>query len=299
MISPPSGWIQIPAVSSLVYQAPQGRHAGLLRYLPQTAPLQSLATWVAALLAEDPSWRAITLHPRREFTTMEGEYAFLQVIDGECAGIPSQRCIGLIATDYCADVLDLSTSESALFSEHAELAQQLLYKAVLGLGVRRRRFLYTMPPGWVGHPTGLVTNWYPASYPREATTLLVYPANPQPGAQPAAVLQDMLEQARERGRELHMISPAMPIESRYGLRGLHFEFTGEPLQQGRPLSRDLIVYHCHTYLYSLQLDTYEPRPEYRQSLLLLAHSVQPLPTASAPTSRPFNVASSSLFNHLI
>ncbi len=155
-------------------------------------------------------------------------------------------------------------------------ARILLHGASLQLGARKRRYFYDRPVGWHGHTTGLVTHWFPAQFPAQPSTIIVYPANPT-HEEPHAIFEAVVAHQQSVGAELRDVSSPTPIAGRHELEGLHWRLTCTP-GGGPVVHRDLVVFVRHSLTYALQLDSVRASDEdARATFLALARSVEPVP----------------------
>jgi hypothetical protein len=286
----------------VLFYPPEGRSAGQVRYRERLAPLRSFAALVQEVLAADPEWQTIEAAVREPLVTTEGEYAFFLTLDGTIGAAPCRRFIGAVYGDDFASVIDTLCRDPARAVSFEQLARELLRDVSLGLGVRRRRFLYTPPQGWQALPTGLVANFYPPGFPEDLTNLVVYPANPRAG--PAeSVFEELLRDDEERGFVLDALRGPAPVSSDHGLPGKHWQLTGILRGPGpgsrRARHRELVVLDQAPYLYSLHLDTYVPErlSEHRAILLQVARAAHPIPIPGQRSPRLLSPNCGDLLRH--
>jgi len=157
-----------------------------LRYRERLRPLLSVAAILRAK-GEDPSFRMVSHAPLERFLTHEGEYGALVDIrgeqtapDGSSLG-PVHRTIGWVfADDWYSEVAGIAFRPD-LFDPIAGMVRTVLRDEKLLLGTRRRRFVYTAPSGWYGYSRlPQYTTWFPPEFPRDSTSITVYPAVPAP-----------------------------------------------------------------------------------------------------------------------
>jgi hypothetical protein len=156
-----------------------------LRYRERLQPLRSAAA-ILRTKAEDPSFRVISCGPIERLVTHEGEFAALVDLRGEQLspdgkGALVHRTIGWVfGDDWYSEVAGIAFRPD-LFEPIAGMVRTVLRDEKLQLGTRRRRFVYTAPPGWYGYSRlPHYTTWFPPEFPRDATSITVYPAVPAP-----------------------------------------------------------------------------------------------------------------------
>jgi hypothetical protein len=102
-------------------------------------------------------------------TTIEGEYA--AIADGD------ERLRAVVLGDRHYVQLDgkPNAGHEATF---AVAFREVVERVTLQLGVRRRRYHYVPPAGWLAVPRGLATDWLAPALPRGTTQIRVSPAVP-------------------------------------------------------------------------------------------------------------------------
>jgi hypothetical protein len=272
------GWRRRPAIAAVLFEPPDGPSAGWLRYREHIAPLRRFADLRQEVLSTDPEWQPGSAAEREWLLTTEGEHASFQILDGTLNGTPARRFVAAVFGDDFANVVDCVAGEARHFALFERICRALVPEIVLRLGIRRRRFRFTPPPGWQGVPSGLVATFYPPGFPSDLSNLTVYPANPV-GENPDGVLAALLSEEEQAGTVVLLRHAPTPVQSAFGLTGQHFQLVSKRPGDERPLHRDLIVLQRHPYLYSLVLDSFsaERMAAHRQTLLDLARSAEPVP----------------------
>jgi hypothetical protein len=274
-----TGWTKVYSGDSLALYHPEGAAVGGIRYRERVRPLVGASLVVEELLARFPQFQGAAPNRPEMLVTAEGEYAAHVVVSGLVDGKPAQRDVGLVfGDDFYALLSGLCVVEEK-FAEFSRLVRLLVRLDSHALGVRRRRYLYTPPPGWHGQARGLTTEWSPLDFPQVPTLIHVFPANPL-AEQPQTVLDQMLAEDAANGFVFEAMRGPEPIASLHGLAGLAWNIVGT--FGGKPRShRDLVVLKDNRYLYSLRLETMQEERSVERALFLeLVRSVQPIP---APT----------------
>jgi hypothetical protein len=253
MPSPPRGWSQRFSSNLVVYEPPAG--PGRIRCF-QDQPLEPISR-VAARVG------AGVIAASERVTTAEGEY-------GALCRSRDDRALGLVFGDTHAVAIEGP-------GEHAEQVRDLVARWRLELGIRPRRLLYRSPPGWSAMPNGLVTTWMPSGFPNDHAELLVYAAAPL-----ATTPQDELMRliALEQVRIVGEVGERTFTTSR-GLAATHAVMTLE--MRAGFVRRELVLLHHAPYRYAVKLET-TGEPRYRDVLLDLVDSIEPLPGAAAADS---------------
>jgi hypothetical protein len=274
------GWSKVFSGESLLLYPPEGPGVGGIRYRERVRPLLGASLVVEELLARFPQFQGAAPNRPEMLITAEGEYAAHVVVGGVVDGKPAQRDVGLVfGDDYYALISSLCVVEHK-FAEFSQLVRLLVRLDAHALGVRRRRFLYTPPPGWHAQARGFTTEWSPLDFPRVPNLIHVFPANPLP-EDPRIVLDQMLAEDAANGFELEAMRGPEPIASLHGLGGLAWNIVGHFGRKPRS-HRDLVVFKDDRFLYSLRLETMqEERSVERAIFLELVRSVHPIPAPTA------------------
>ena len=270
--------------------------AAELRYSEGSRPLLTAAAVVREVLAQQPDFLPQEQSRPELCITAEGEYAALVRVRGRLkensddarGDRPAWHLIGAIYGEESMNVLDALVSAPAALPATAQTVRSLLYSARLGLGLRKRRFLYQPPPGWQALRNGLLCSYHPPDHPRRQTMLVVHPAMPRDAAQ-ETVVATFVRTYERRGFVVAALSEAEPVTSDYGLHGKAFclvgAFPGQP-----ELTCDLLVFADARYLYALIAESGRAadRAELQRVLPAVARSVRPIPTPapSPPQGQP-------------
>lgn len=293
MIVFPSQWT-LHFGEHLVTAYPPG--GGRYRYFERLRPTPDFAAIVEKILAGDLAFKVISVGETIKLVTPEGEYGAWVRIHGMRGNAAEQRYIGAVFAEDFAAVLDTWAPKPELFDELAAGSRRFLQTATLGLGLRRRPFLYTPPPGWQCLPSGLLANWYPPDYPRHRTNIVVPPALPITNA-PADIIEEHFHGA-SAGLQI-TDSTRAPITSETGVTGSYFRLHGT--RSGRPehVFRDVAVFVVEQHVYTFRLETAaaERLPEARAHFSAVAASFRPLPTSYERSTGQAFVAVSKPMDH--
>jgi hypothetical protein len=278
------GWSKIYSGDSVTFYPPEGAEVGGIRYRERVRPLCRVSAVVRQMLERYPQFRSTSVGKPETIVTAEGEYGALVTIRGQVGGAPAQRDLGFVfGDDFYALVSSLSLAE-ARFADFTRWVRVLVTLDAHALGVRRRRFLYTPPPGWQGLPRGFTTEWAPLDFPRNLSLIHVFPANPMTEP-PETVLDQMLAEDTANGFALEAMRGPEPIASLNGLSGSAWNVVGRFGSKPRS-HRDLVVFKDPRFVYSMRLETMqEERQRERQVFLELVRSAHPIPSASSPEPR--------------
>jgi hypothetical protein len=276
-----TGWSKQYSGDSITFYPPEGSTIGGIRYRERVRPLCRVSVVVDQMLARFPQFKATHVGKPAMLTSSEGEYGAIVTIGGKIDDQPAQRDLGFVFGDDFYALISSLTLDPARFTDFTRWTRSLIVLDTHALGVRRRRFLYTPPPGWQGLPRGFTTEWAPVDFPRNLSLIHVFPANPI-GEMPETVLEHMLAEDNANGFELEAMRGPEPIASLHGLTGSAWNIVGR--FAGKPRShRDLVVFKDPRFLYSLRLETMqEDRIQERQVFLDLVRSAHPIPTSSTP-----------------
>jgi hypothetical protein len=298
----PPGFYKSQHNGEWLLQPPDALKLLPLRYREKQKPLRTLRQLVTEIIAErtaqDPELTPLKAAIPATLTTAEGEFAAtttLLVRRGEQLGYIH---IAAVFGDDSVSVIEAPVFEPSAVDSTALLLRQLAYTLPLGLGYRKRRYLYTPPLGWARAAHGLVTRFYPPDFPSHRAMLVVHPAVPRT-VSPQALCSSLIERYRKKGLLFDSEGGATPIVSDHGLHGLAF-CLATPMPTPSPLPpnaspgptassvrllQDLLIFADAHYLYSLVFESTSEarRPELAQQLSALARSVQPLPPPQQPS----------------
>lgn len=273
--------------TSLVLYPQGGRDVGEVHYLERAGALRPIETIVAEAVAGLPGLEVLSIATPEQQLTAEGEYATFVSISGRLAHWPLKLYLGIVfADDFVSLLRVLAWQPGALET----VARELLYRCRLGLGVRRRRFLFEPPHGWLVKTEAQVVTFYPPDFPTNLTSVTVFPANPLP-LPPQAVFETWLEKEWEHGFVVSESLGPWPVASRYGVHGSHFRITGRysddkddaldatPEADPAPWQRELVILQHTPYLYMIRLDTaaLDRIDEHLALFRQLISSIQPVP----------------------
>jgi hypothetical protein len=279
MIAPPPGWTQHFGANLVTLYPPEG--GGRIRYHQRCAG-RTFRRIVDEVLAKDPLFRVEMVMPPARVISDEGEYGAWVVLRGTRDGTRAMRYVGAIMTDDVCAAVDGIVLVRPRYAALEKATRELLQGVSLGLGVRRRRFLYDPPPGWQALPSGLVANWYPPDFPANATNVAVYPANPV-ARSPHELFERLLADEQQNGLVVEGAISEEPFRSDHGLAGTWWCVRGHRARPPGPVHREIVIFGDPTYRYSLRLETTiaERIAEHRDLFRAVARSARPIPLPGA------------------
>lgn len=282
MITTPAGWTQHFGVHLVSLYPPDG--GGRIRYHERLGALRPFSAVIATVLANDPAF--VAGGPPRDVQTVitsEGEYGAWARIDGARAGRAAVHFVAAIFGDEFVAAVDALVLEPARGALIEQVARELVVGATLRLGTRRRRFLYTPPPGWQAVPSGLTANWYPPGFPRDNANLVVLPAEPAHESPHHAIdVAALLAADRDRGYALTGEVAQADLTSIGGLVGRRCAFDVRR-PSGDLLHRAFASFAEGAYTYVIRLESLAPagpaRADHDAVFLAVARSAMPVPVA--------------------
>jgi hypothetical protein len=275
-----SGWSRRFMSDGVVLYPPAGRSVGLLRVQDRVRPLVAMKTLVDQVVA---AWKGLleapTVGPLERLTTLDGEYAAVVTLATRSVadGRPVERSLGMVFAEDHYSKVDAVIQDPAQFELFRDKVRGVVQHLSLGLGwQRRRRYLYTPPPGWYGVARPYSAEWYPPGYPRDDGAISVFHAKPI-AAVPSQAFERMLREDLGGGFAEEGADEPVPIPNDHGLDGQITVRSGVYLGQGRRHFH-LAVLQDHRFLYLVRLETGDSRRnEHAAELEALVKSVRPLP----------------------
>jgi hypothetical protein len=179
VIPTPRRWEAHRGARELVLVHPDGLDAGMVCYEQGLRPLAPVGDLVARAIddARTP-FAAEAAGPARMMVTDEGEYAARVTFTGQVQGTAAQLDLGFVLLEESYSRIAALTTRPERFAAATAVVDDLVEGDGYLLGPRPRRTLYERPAGWHGLARGLLTEWYPARFPRDRATLTVWPALP-------------------------------------------------------------------------------------------------------------------------
>jgi len=288
------GWSVIARGGGLTLMPPEGAECGVIGYDERRRPQRPIASLLAEAQARGPRFQVTKQRGPEPLTTHEGEYAALVVQDGVLDGVATavQRSIGYVFGDdfyACIAGLALRPEQFARFEAQVRL---LIQNDRHHLGVRRRRFLFAPPAGYIGSErTPLHAYYYGPGYPRDPAVIVVYPAIPRSMWQ----ADDLPQHLRPiQGLSVQGISGPF-LRSTATLNGDTWTLHGLD-DERRAMTRTLVVLYDDRYVYPLSLDVLlEREGDHVARFQTVVDSVQPIPSAGDAALPPDG---DSVFAHL-
>lgn len=264
MIGQPPGWSRHEHGARIILVPPRAS-SGVIKYDERRFPLASAPQILDKQLALHVGFRVDRLGTWEQSTTMEGEYAACITVHGTVDGIPAQSDYGIVFLDDAYALISSYCIAEEEFATFTSNVRELTYGDCHFLGVRRRRYDYTPPPGWVARTRGFVTDWSPSA---ERAIITMFPAMPRRVLPASAVIDS--------------VGPA--VREEYAIGAL----TGERLAIEREgARRTLIVVEDDLYTYVMCLDA--TMDSHEVAFEAVVHSVRPF---LRPARRPNPVLAS-------
>jgi hypothetical protein len=264
----------------VVLVAPEGPGAGQIWCVRDAGPLRSLGR-----LARDAVRRlgldAARLGAPERLVTLEGEHAALVAIAGRLGGRPARVRLGAVFGDDRVTTFAGAVTELGHEARLDAMVRDRIARHAMGLGVRRRRYVYAPPPGWQALVRGPITDWIAPAFPDEWAVVVVYPADPA-SARAAGILPALRGQAAAHGFVAEREDRPIALTSDGGLEGVRLEAVG--VHRGARVLRVLAGFLDARYIYALELQSRcEPRwDEHRAAFEALCRSIEPVPARCAP-----------------
>lgn len=267
----PSPWTEHHGVHLATRYPPRG--GGRIRVYERLHPVMPASQVVARVLADDPAYRIARVGRATPLVTSEGEHGAWVAVDGMRDGAWVRRAIGMIFADDFVVAFDVLAVNPERWDELDLAARELVVSYELGLGVRRRRYIYTPPPGWTSLARGLVGYFYPPGFPRDPTLLVAYPATPA----------SELASPRLREELADGITSTQGVTDRAffvldGMEARHFAITGTTERSQQAVARHAIALYGAPYLYVVRID--RPQPDdgsVPEALANVVKSIVPVP----------------------
>lgn len=281
------GWSMVARNGGYTLTPPEGPACGAIRYEERLRPLLPIPTLLAAAQARDARFVVTRQRPPEVLATQEGEYAAIIMLDGILDGVaaPVQRAIGYVfGDDFYARIASLALSADQ-FARFEDQVRTLVLADTHYLGLRRRRFLFSPPPGYFGvERSPLHAYYYASGYPQDPTVICVYPAIPLSMWQAADLPRHV--------RPIHglaVASSAGPFPRKTAsLAGETWELRGSN-DDGKVTVRNLVVLHDDRYAYPLSIDVLAAHAKSADHVAhfdAVVESVQRIPSSRSAPSQP-------------
>ena len=280
MIPTPLGWMRLVRRDFVHLRSPRETPVGEIKYREQSGPLRTAQQIVGERLAY-PALEAMTIGPPDRLTTHEGEHAATVRIEGSISGHPILRVTGIVFSEHVTAIVDAVSAQPQHFLELETIARDCVLRTTLGLGVRRRRFMYRRPPRWQAFAHGMVTHYIPPDHPRNSAHAVVHPAVPR-GLPPQQVIRSMFEDQIGAMTELEYLAEE-PVHARDGLRGSQWSIRSHT-PSGRSRSHLVVLFEDHRYVYPLHFDDGADAAD-RETFAAMCASVEPLGPGVAASRR--------------
>jgi len=287
------GWFSERRPDRLLLSIARPDFAAKLRYFERRRPLERLGDLIQRHTAPVAMERVA---PPEPFVTHEGEYGVVVHLFGPRDGARFACALGFVFGDDFYSCIEGITAPDHAQQLHAAVREAIATEE-LGLGIRRRRYVFRPPP-WQALTLGdSIAHYFPDVHPLIDTRLSVFPAMPVAnGTQPIVDLQQMLGEhilvttpGPPSGFEVIVQEPPQRFTAGSGLSGTWWQLKGTWLGR-EAVARDIILLRDDVYAYAVELSTRdENRSAVVAELLRVANSIQPLPrTASRVDARMLN-----------
>jgi len=268
-------WRMKYLADGLTLTPPGGRVYGGIRIRERVRPLVTAVEVVAAAVHE-LGLPKVAVTPIERLITTEGEDAAIARITGEHDGVRFERTVAVLFADDWYTRIDGVTAIPERLASMREITRDLAQNYALGLGeLRRRRYLYTPPPGWSGYPRGLITEWQPPAFPNDPSSIAVFPARPI-GESASGVLDRALHELGWAGFAPSSDRVDELATTRFAT-GLVRRLTGTA--GPRTVHQDIAVLQDPRFFYVCRLESpAETVDGHRRVFSALLESIEPVPT---------------------
>jgi hypothetical protein len=277
MIPIPKGWSVKYLADGLVLAHPDARDAARLWYRERVRPARRLGAILDEVLAASAGFVVGRVGPPERLVTLEGEHAALVTVSGTQDGAPAQRDVGVVFGDDFYAALGGLCLRPDLDGAMTQLVRDLIVRDQQVLGLRRRPFEYTPPPGWQPLARELAVEWHPPEFPNDRTVLKVHPAYPHAGGSMATTPQAIARMYGDHGIDVQEQQPPRAILNPAGLAGAAHALRVLPRNE-RVMQKEIVVLHDTRHRYVLELSSCvaERWAEHRATLHAVVDSVIPI-----------------------
>jgi hypothetical protein len=269
MIPHTPGWSWELRSDAIWTAPPEGKGAGVIRYIERARPLTRIRD-VVKTFERDGRFRVVRTSTPERIITREGEYGALVTVDGLLLEAPVQRTVATVFLDDFYSLIDGLALHADHYVRVADQVRNLALNDAHWLSpLRRRRFYYVPPAGWAGVAGLLHAFWFPQDHPANASKLTVLPAFPVPPGSPSFI-DDVAKDQLAFGDSfaLETNSEATPIVTAGRIPGSQWDGLGTA--GGKVRYRDVHILEDGRFAYPLIL---ESPPERRDENLVLLRKV--------------------------
>lgn len=278
MIPTPPGWMRLVRRDYVHLRSPKDRPVGEIKVRELHGVPRSARLLVAERLAANASFQPTTIGAPERLTTEEGEHAAIVRVDGQVSTVPVLCVIGMVFGEHVTAIIDALSAQPTHFAELEALTRDCVIRTELGLGVRKRRFVYRRPADWHALAHGMVTHYFAPDHPRNSAHLVVHPAVPR-DVHPQRVIDSLFEDQIGALAELEYVAEE-PVVARGGLRG-RLWWIRSHTPSGRARSHRVVLLEDQRYYYPLHFDDGE-NPIDRATFDAVCASVEPLGVVAGP-----------------
>ncbi len=274
------GW-RVRYLADGLLLSPAGPPEGRSIRIQERLPLRPAHAVIAAARAQLPG-ADLALSAIERVITQEGEFAI------RCAlrGADACRALGMVWGDHFYTQID-GAARPADFAEVEAGVRDLTAFHALGLGeLRRRRYLYTPPPGWRAYPRGLTAEWYAPGFPGDHGFISAFAARPG-GETLTSQLDRVLHEMSWFGFRRDASEPGEAMSTDDGTAGHAWTITGR-YAAAPPMVFKVVVLSDHRFQYPLRLEaTPAAFDRHVEAFDAMIRSIQRLPAPTRDASSPF------------
>lgn len=264
IVGAPPEWFVTPTLDGAVIDTPAGRVLHVA-----TAPLVRARDLVARRLAWRPGYELAALE---RGVTEEGEFSI--IARARHTDAAREIAWGIVFADETLAYYEIETSH-----ELAQRGRDVVALAArihrFALGLRWRRYRYTIPDRWDAIARGLVTDWYAPDGPRARAVITAYPALPVMGST-IGIVPSLVQNAKAQGLVVGSEQTFVP-ESTHDLEGVGTILFGTFGGQAVKVQIGAFLDDRYVYAMELQSRSLSSWTAQQTTFLTTLGSIEPLP----------------------
>lgn len=271
-----AGWRWVRNGLDLMLYARDGRDARI-RIRTRVTPLAP-APQILNTILDDLQISGLAVAPYEAFATIEGEYCTLLGCGGLHDGRRVEVAVAILFGDDWYVTIEGVTVPDLIEALRADI-RELARNYSLGLGeLRRRRYRYASPKGWLSRSRGLIDEWHA---PGGESSLLVFPARPL-GETNAGAVDRALHELVVDGF-VATADEQRPLNTSRIASGIARSVVGT--RDGKPVHHDVAVLQDERFFYVARLESPpDALVANRQMFAKLLDSIEPLPRPQRDTN---------------